>query len=189
MSIELEVYNYVEDHIKVLNDFADLYVQEIERFIDLLEKALKCGNKILICGNGGSASDSQHFAAEIVGRYKLERKGFPAIALTTDSSIITSVANDYSFENIFARQVEALGDVGDVLVLISTSGTSKNLIRCFEIAKQKCVSIVSLLGKGGGTMKGKSDIEFIVPSFNTPRIQEIHIFLIHTVCELLEKRL
>jgi len=158
----------------------------------MVEKITEClerGNKILICGNGGSAADSQHFAAELVGRFKLERKGLPAIALTTDTSILTAIGNDYGFDQIFERQVEALGKEGDILVGISTSGNSENVIRAVKKAKEIGIYTIGLLGKSGGKLKDLVDLSLVVPSNNTPRIQECHVLIYHIVCEEVEKRL
>jgi D-sedoheptulose 7-phosphate isomerase len=141
----------------------------------------------LIAGNGGSAADAQHFAGEIVGRFKKERKGYPAIALTTDASIITSWANDYDFNTIFSRQIEALGKEGDVFLGISTSGNSKNIIEAVKKAKEMGIFCICLLGKDGGELKNLTDLSIIIPSDNTPRIQECHIMIIHIICEELEK--
>ena len=142
--------------------------------------------KVLICGNGGSASDSQHFAAELVGRFEKERKGLPAIALTTDSSILTSIANDFGFEHIFEKQVEAFAREGDILVAITTSGNSQNIISAVEKAKQLKLRTIALNGRDGGKLKGKPDIEVLVKEKNTARIQECHILIIHSICKLVE---
>ena len=145
--------------------------------------------KILIAGNGGSAADAQHFAAEIVGRYRRERVGYPAVALTTDTSIITAWSNDYSFRTLFSRQIEALGSRGDVFVGISTSGNSKNIISAVRQAKKQSITTVCLLGNKGGSLAGLCDISIMVPSKNTPRIQEVHIIIIHTLCEMADRLL
>lgn len=154
-----------------------------------LVQCFKQGNKVLVCGNGGSAADAQHFVAELVGRFMRERKPFPCIALTTNSSLMTAWSNDYSFDTVFERQVEALGKKDDVLLAISTSGNSKNLICAIHKAHENGMIVLSLLGKEGGAMKGISDMALVVPSTNTPRIQEAHILLIHILCELVEKQL
>jgi D-sedoheptulose 7-phosphate isomerase len=155
----------------------------------LLAHAFADGKKLLVCGNGGSAADAQHFAAEIVGRFKLERRGLPAIALTTDSSILTAVGNDYGFERVFSRQVEALAASGDVVVGISTSGSSANVQRALLEARDRGCRTVGLLGRDGGTIAGIVDIALTVPSNDTPRIQEGHITMIHIICDLLEQRM
>jgi D-sedoheptulose 7-phosphate isomerase len=169
----------------------------IERVIELVplieslavevRASLKNGGKILFMGNGGSAADCQHLAAEFVGRYQRERRGLAAIALTTDTSILTSVGNDLGFEQIFARQVEALCKAGDVLVGISTSGNSRNILTGMEIGKQLGAFTVGLLGGNGGAMLGACDLAVVVPSSHTPRIQEAHILIGHILCELVER--
>lgn len=151
--------------------------------------ALTDGQKVLIAGNGGSAAEAQHFSAEIVGHYKRDRRGYPAIALTTDSSILTAIGNDYDFRSIFSRQVEALGMRGDVFVGLSTSGNSKNVIDALQNARGQGLFTVSFLGKGGGQMKGMADIDLIVPSEETARIQEAHLVMIHSLCEMLDDKL
>ena len=155
----------------------------------LIIKALKNKKKILLAGNGGSASQASHIAAEFTGRYKLERKGMPAISLSSDLSAITAIGNDYGFDAVFERQIEALGNEGDVLILLSTSGNSQNIIKAAEKAKKMKIKIISLLGKEGGKMKNKSDVEIIVPSSNTPRIQECHIMMMHIMCEIADSEL
>ncbi len=169
---------------------------EDEHFLTLCDdvsgKITSClgnGLKLLVAGNGGSAADAQHFVAEVVGRYKKERKGYPAIALTTDTSILTAVGNDYSFDAIFSRQVEALGKEGDVFVGISTSGNSKNIIEAVKEAKRQKLTTVCLLGNDGGVVKEMCDYALVVPSDNTPRIQEVHITLIHSICEKIDQQL
>lgn len=153
---------------------------------DRLRDCLKSGGKILLMGNGGSAADSQHIAAEIVGRYLRERPGLPAIALTTDTSILTSVGNDYGFEHIFARQVEALCTPKDIVIGISTSGNSANVVAAIETAKRIGAYAAGLTGAGGGRLATLCDLTLAIPSDNTPRIQEAHILIGHILCELLE---
>lgn len=165
------------------------YLNYLEEAIDIIVNSLKSGHKVLLAGNGGSAADAQHFAGEMMGRFLMERKGLPAVSLCTDPSVATCIANDYGFENIFKRQVEALGNGGDVLIVISTSGNSVNLLNSMQAAKDCGIVTVALLGKNGGKMKEKADCALIVPSNDTPRIQEIHIFTIHIICEILEKRM
>lgn len=145
------------------------------------------GGKLLVMGNGGSAADAQHFVAEIVGRFKLERRGLPAIALSTDTSILTAIGNDYGFDKVFRRQVEALAVPGDLVVGISTSGNSPNVQQALELAREKGCRTVGLLGKDGGSIKNVCDLALIVPTNDTPRVQEGHITIIHIVCDLLEK--
>ena len=148
--------------------------------------SLKSGGKLLICGNGGSAADSQHFAAELVGRYKKERKALPAISLTTDTSALTAIGNDYGFERVFTRQVEALGKKGDILVALSTSGNSPNILAAIEAAKKLGMQVIGMAGQGGGKMKSLCDTCICIPSSNTPRIQEAHITIIHVICAIVE---
>jgi len=151
--------------------------------------SLRSGGKILVCGNGGSASDSQHFAAELVGRFERERPALPAIALTTDTSILTAIANDYGYDRVFARQVEALGRPGDVLLGISTSGGSRNVLEAFGVAKAGGLTTVALTGRDGGVVGAAADIHINVPSPSTARVQEVHRTLMHAICELIEREL
>ena len=180
---------YFEESANVKLKFIEENEDKLKNAIEIIYNTLKNGNKILICGNGGSAADAQHFAAEIVGRFKLERRGFPAIALTTDTSILTALGNDYGFDIIFERQVEALGKEGDVLVGISTSGNSENVIKAVNKAKKMGIYTIGLLGKGGGKLKDIVDLALIVPSNDTARIQECHLTIYHVICEEVEKRL
>jgi len=156
---------------------------------DLLVDTFRSGKKLLVMGNGGSAADAQHLAGEIVGRFRLERRGLPAIALSTDSSILTAVGNDYGFEAIFSRQVEALAQEGDVVIGISTSGSSPNVLSALRLAREMGCRTVGLLGKDGGSIREMVDIELTVPGQDTPRIQEGHITIIHILCELVEQAL
>ncbi len=161
----------------------------ISRACDLLIDALAAGRKVLIMGNGGSAADAQHFAAEIVGRFKLERRGLPAIALTTDTSLLTAIGNDYGFSSIFRRQVEALAGPGDVVVGISTSGSSANVREALLLAGEMGCKRIGLLGRDGGTIKGCAEVALTVPGHDTPRIQEGHITIIHIICDIVERAL
>ncbi len=174
-----------EEHIRVASETKKLS-KEIKDAAAVVKTALSSGRKVLVCGNGGSAADAQHFAAELVGRFKKEREGLPALALTTDTSILTAIGNDYGFEMVFERQVKALGNEGDVLVGISTSGNSENVIKALKKAKEKSMKTVVLLGKGGGRMKGTGDTEIIVPSDDTPRIQEMHGLILHIICGIID---
>ncbi len=173
------------DHQAAVAAVAGLAPQ-IEALAQRLKACLQAGGKIVLMGNGGSAADSQHIAAELVGRFKRQRGGLAALAMTTDSSILTSVGNDYGFEHIFARQVEALCGANDVLVGISTSGNSGNVIRAVEEGRRLGLYTVGLLGGNGGKLAGLCDFALIAPSSDTPRIQEVHILIGHIVCELLE---
>ena len=156
---------------------------------ELINNSIKSGGKLMLCGNGGSAADSQHIAAELVGRFIKDRRPLPAIALSTDTSAITCISNDYGYEYIFSRQVESLGNEADVLLAISTSGNSNNIVEAIKTAKQKNLKVIGLLGKDGGVIKEMCDIPIIVPSDVTARIQEVHIFLGHFFCLMLEKSL
>ncbi|MFJ1469836.1 phosphoheptose isomerase [Massilia orientalis] len=168
---------------------ANLLAQPISQAIELMFNALSNGNKILSCGNGGSAGDSQHFAAELVGRFERERFPLPAIALTTDTSIITAVGNDYSFNEIFSKQVQAFGQAGDILLAISTSGNSGNVLAAVEAALEREMRVVALTGKDGGKiaqMLTDADVHINVPHSRTARIQEVHLVAIHSICDGLD---
>lgn len=162
---------------------------QITEAVDLCVGALRAGNKMLFAGNGGSAADAQHWAGELVSRFYYDRPGLPAIALTTDTSILTAIGNDYGYDYTFARQVEALGREGDVLVAISTSGRSKNILRALDAAKERDVRVIGFTGAGGGDMAERCDICFRVPSDETPRIQEGHEFIGHLLCALIESEM
>jgi D-sedoheptulose 7-phosphate isomerase len=177
------------DHSKVIELVRGNLLGNIESIAYLLAQTLISGGTLFWCGNGGSAADSQHMAAELVGRFKKNRRALRSLALTTDTSILTCVANDYDYESIFSRQVEAMGRQGDVLIGISTSGDSVNVIRAFEVAKSAGIKTVALLGKDGGKCKVVADDALIIPSQNTARIQEAHILIGHVLCELIEKEM
>ena len=180
----------IQKNIDVLLDtFDGEYIDILKKITSLIVATIKRNKKILLCGNGGSAADSQHIAAEFIGRFKKERKSFPAIALTTDTSILTAVANDYSFDEIFARQIEGLGMHGDLLIALSTSGNSPNVLRAVEAAKKKGMNTVGLTGKDGGRLAHSVDINFSVRSDYTPHIQAGHIIGLHTICEAAENML
>ncbi|WP_299237852.1 D-sedoheptulose 7-phosphate isomerase [Sulfurihydrogenibium sp.] len=184
--LENEIISIFEESANLKKEFVYEYAEDIVNLGILIGKRLKLGNKLLICGNGGSAADSQHFAAEVVGRFEKERKGFSAIALTTDTSALTAIGNDYGFDKVFSRQVEALGQKGDILIGISTSGNSNNVIEAVKVAKGLGIFTVGLLGKDGGQLKDLVDKAFIVRSNNTARIQEVHITFIHAICRVLD---
>lgn len=154
-----------------------------------LEKSLREGHKILVFGNGGSAAEAQHFTAELVNRFLAERKPIRAVSLTTDTSVLTSIGNDSSFDRVFSRQIEALGEEGDVALALSTSGTSRNIIDALDTAKKKMMLSVAFTGQGGGKLKGLADYLVDVPSKSTPRIQEVHLLLLHLLAQHLEERL
>ncbi len=164
----------------------------IEKAGMIMVQSLLSGNKILSCGNGGSAGDAQHFSAELLNRFETERPSLPAIALTTDSSTITSIANDYCFEEVFSKQIRALGSKGDVLLAISTSGNSANVVKAIEAAVARDMPIVALTGSDGGDIAGllgENDVEIRVPSQRTSRIQEVHLVVIHCLCEIIDTTL
>jgi D-sedoheptulose 7-phosphate isomerase len=175
----------VADHLSVVQRLPELY-SEIVKLATLMRDCISNGGKVIWMGNGGSAADSQHLAAEIVGRFKKERMGMASIALTTDSSIITSVGNDYGFEAIFSRQVEAIGKQGDILVGITTTGNSGNVVAAINSGKKMGLVTVGMLGNDGGKLKSLCDHSIIVPSVDTARIQESHILIGHILCEFIE---
>ena len=157
---------------------------------ELMSSCLQSGGKILSCGNGGSAADAQHFSGELLGRFEAERASLPAVALTTDSSTMTAIANDYAFADVFSRQVEGLGCSGDMLLAISTSGNSENVLRAIDAARSKRMRVVALTGKGGGRLPQRladEDIELRVPADRTIRIQEVHLLVIHCLCDLIDR--
>ena len=179
----------LKEQIELLQMIQDSdYVHQIQVAADCIWETICSGNKILIAGNGGSAADAQHMAAELVVRFEKERKGMPAMALTTDSSILSAGGNDYGFDAVYERQVQAIGFPGDVLVAISTSGNSDNIIRAIRMAHQKEMKIIGMTGKSGGDMKSLCDICLHVPHERTARIQEVHEHTIHTICQLLEDK-
>jgi D-sedoheptulose 7-phosphate isomerase len=161
----------------------------IVEIAEVIVKSLSSGGKLLLCGNGGSAADAQHIAAEFICRFVLNRRALPAIALTTDTSIITAAGNDFSFDEVFSRQVDALGAPGDVLIAISTSGNSPNVIKAVESAKRNRVTVIGFTGESGGKLRDMCDICLCVPSAVTARIQEVHITAAHAICSIAEKRL
>ncbi len=175
----------IEEHLQVVRQLREQQPL-LEAIAEAMTAALHNGCKIFWCGNGGSAADSQHLAAELVGRFRRERRGLPSMALTTDTSILTSVGNDYGYEAVFARQVEAMGAAGDVLVGISTSGNSRNVLAALELARTQGMVTVAFTGAGGGKMAGVADHLFAVPSQDTARIQEAHILAGHMLCDWIE---
>lgn len=166
-------------------NLSDIIVDAARRIIE----AFKADRKLLLIGNGGSAADAQHIATELVGRFKMERKALPAVALTTDTSLLTALANDYGYETVFSRQLEALASDGDVLLAITTSGTSPNILKAVETAHSKGVTVIGLTGESGGKLKNVADLTIMVPSQDTARIQEAHITIGHIICFLVEKEL
>jgi len=175
-----------DEHLDVANRSKVSLINEIEDACNVIKNSLLNGNKILLFGNGGSAGDAQHIAAEFTGRFLHERSALPAIALTTDTSAITAIGNDYGFDKIFQRQVEALAVKGDVLIGISTSGNSQNVINGFEAGKVKGCPTIAFTGRDGGRISKSCDLNLIVPSNTTARIQEIHILLGHIICEYVD---
>jgi D-sedoheptulose 7-phosphate isomerase len=185
----ITMFNRVlNEHLMFFKSLTQLS-DEISNAGRMLSDTIENGKKILICGNGGSAADAQHFAAEIVGRFTRERSAWPAVALSTDTSIITSIANDYGYSEVFSRQVEALGLSGDILIGISTSGHSKNVIQAAIQAKQKRMQTIALVGNKGGELIEHADIAIMIPSDITARIQEAHIFILHFWAEMIESTL
>ena len=165
------------------------YLEKVELAGSEVVSCLKSNGKILLAGNGGSAADAQHFAGEIIGRFTMERKSLPAISLCVDPSVMTCIGNDYGYEQVFARQVEGLGNSQDIFIGISTSGNSKNIIEALKAAKNKNMKTTCFLGKDGGQIKSMCDYPLVVPSNCTPRIQEIHTFTVHILCQLIEKEI
>lgn len=182
---ELLVGQRLENHFKVVQDMRKI-MPEVASAGLRVRTALEKGRKILICGNGGSAADSQHMAAEFVGRFVKERQSLQALALTVDTSLLTAVGNDYGFDCVFSRQVEGLGQEGDVLIAISTSGNSANVVKAVKTAKEKGIYVIALTGENGGILAKESDLCLAVPSQVTARIQEMHIMIIHMICEIAE---
>jgi len=183
-------FSIISEHAQKGAELRLTYLEREENLIRsvalVLARSLAAGKKILICGNGGSAADAQHLAAELVGRYLYDRPSLPAIALSVDTSILTALSNDYGFDMVFSRQVEALGQAGDCLIAISTSGNSRNIVNAILSARQNEMPIIGLTGKKGGDMAQLCDYLFDVPSDSTPLIQEIHSALVHLLCRLLD---
>ena len=178
----------INDSVRTIESLKNLE-REVNRATDLIERCLRGGSKLLVCGNGGSATDASHFATELVVRFAKDRRALPAICLASDSGILTAAGNDYGFDEIFARQVAALGVPGDVLICLTTSGKSKNLIRALEEAKARKLKTIAFLGRDGGSTIGIADLDFMVKSDSTARVQEAHQILLHVLCEMVESRL
>jgi D-sedoheptulose 7-phosphate isomerase len=179
----------LEDHLEAIRALLDSKLNEIERAGLLVVETLAAGNKILLCGNGGSAADAQHIAAELVGRYEQQRRSFPAIALTTDTSALTALSNDYGYEEVFARQVQGLANAGDLLIAFSTSGKSPNIIKAVEQAQGMKCKTIGLTGFSGEPLASQCDLAVVVPSNRTSRVQEAHITIGHLWCEMVDKLL
>jgi D-sedoheptulose 7-phosphate isomerase len=189
MDLTAHLKQHFEEGVELRRRMAETMPAQIARAGEALAAALKAGHKALACGNGGSAADSQHFAAEIVGRFERERPGMPAIALTVDTSALTAIANDYDFDRVFSKQVEALGARGDVLLGISTSGNSKNVIEAVKAAQAKEMTVIALTGRDGGAMGRMlraNDFHLNVSHPRTMRVQEIHLLVIHCLCEVVD---
>lgn len=180
------------ESIKLKSESVDSLAPLIAKAASAMANCLLQEHKILSCGNGGSAADAQHFSSEMLNRFEMERPGLPAIALTTDSSTLTSIANDYQYADIFSKQVRALGQPGDILLAFSTSGESHNIIHAIDAAHDRSMIIIALTGREGGqiaTLMNDEDIEIRVPSWSTARIQEVHIMIIHSICDLIDRQL
>ncbi|PCJ25091.1 MAG: phosphoheptose isomerase [SAR86 cluster bacterium] len=192
MELHDRISNHFRDSIAVKEKSAQELVSPIHRAGEAMVQSLLNNQKILCCGNGGSAGDAQHFSAELLNRFEKERPGLPAIAITTDSSTITAIANDYSYNEIFSKQVSALGQAGDVLLAISTSGNSGNVIEAIKAAHERQMTIVALTGNNGGNIANlltEHDVEIRVPSERTARIQEVHLVVIHSLCDFIDTQL
>ena len=192
MQIEERIKLHFEASAKLKLAAMDQLAPGIAAAADLIARQLLTGQKVLSCGNGGSAGDAQHFSSEMLNRFERERPGLPAVALSTDTSTITSIANDYHYNEIFSKQVRALGQAGDILLAISTSGNSANVAQAIETAHDRGMQVVALTGKDGGAMALKladGDIELRVPSESTARIQEVHLLIIHCLCDLIDLQL
>lgn len=180
----------VAEKVQLMQDIQTSgYLDAVEESGKRLTEIIKQGGKILLAGNGGSAADAQHFAGEIVGRFLIERDSIPAMSLCVDPSVMTCIGNDYGYDKVFSRQVQGLGNSGDAFIGISTSGNSENIIQAIEEARKKEMLVIGFLGKDGGKIKDLCDIALVVPSGHTPRIQEIHTFTVHLLCEMIEKEI
>lgn len=182
------ILDHIDSHVRTVEALKSC-TDSIAAAAALAAKALAGGNKLLLCGNGGSAGDAQHIAAELVGRFVADRRALPAIALTTDTSALTAIANDYGYDQVFSRQLEALSQPGDVLIAISTSGRSANVNAACELAKTRGCAVIGLSGKSGGELNTLADVSVVVPSDSTARIQECHILIGHIWCDLIEREL
>ena len=183
--MKIDIRGIIAEHASVISKLEGL-TGKIDQCIEKILLTYKHKGKILVCGNGGSAADAQHFAAELTGRYLGDRRAYAAISLTTDTSALTSISNDYGYDQVFRRQLEAVGNTGDMLFAISTSGNSGNIVQAVEYARDHGVYTVGLLGKDGGKLNALVDLPLVVPSNHTARIQEAHILILHILCEALE---
>jgi D-sedoheptulose 7-phosphate isomerase len=177
------------ESLRIKREFFEQSAEDVARAAGVIIESMRAGGKLLVCGNGGSAADSQHMAAELAFKMGRERRALPAIALTTDSSLLTAISNDHSFDNVFARQIQALGRSGDVVLLISTSGNSENTVAAAREARQMGITTIGLLGADGGRMAGLVDYALIVRHHATPRVQEVHLLIEHLICHLIEDEL
>lgn len=185
-----QIQEQIQEHQKTTEKMLKKsFIRKIEKSVEWIIEAYKNNKKTLWAGNGGSSSDCLHAVGEFVGRFKMERKALPALTLGSEMATNTAISNDYGFEKIFLRSLEALGQKGDVLIGLSTSGNSENIIQAFQRAKHLGIKTIALLGKDGGKLKNLADLEITVPSFDTPRIQEMHIMIIHIICDSVEKEL
>ena len=175
-----------DEHLLVATALRSL-APAVDQVVAVMVRSMAAGGVLLVCGNGGSAADAQHIAAELTGRFFRDRKPLPALALHANTSSLTAIGNDYGYDEVFAREVGAHGRAGDVLLAISTSGNSRNIVRAIEVAREKQMAVIGLTGESGGKMRNLCDVCLCVPSTSTPRIQEFHILIGHTVCELLER--
>lgn len=192
MTLQDLTKQYFQDSIETKMQAMEPLSDPIAKAAEYIVSRLMQGSKILSCGNGGSAGDAQHFSSEMLNRYERERPGLPAMALTTDTSTLTSIANDYSYQEIFAKQIRALGHPGDLLLAISTSGNSENIVAAIEAAHEQELGVIALTGRDGGEihdMLNETDIEICVPSDSTARIQEVHLLVIHCLCALIDTQL
>ncbi len=183
------IISELTQHKKTIEKVIELLRSDIEEVCNLALETIKANKKIILFGNGGSAADAQHIAAELTGRYKAERKALPAIALTTDTSALTAIGNDFGYEKVFERQLEALGNEGDLLIGISSTGNSQNVIRAFKKGKKIGCKLVGFSGKDGGKFNDVCNLNIVVPSNDTPRIQEMHILIGHIVCQVIDETL
>jgi D-sedoheptulose 7-phosphate isomerase len=184
----MDIKDYFDKHLAVVGEVGEQHADTIVAMADTICACLAAGGKLLVMGNGGSAADAQHFAAEMVGRFRKERAAIPAVALTTDSSILTALGNDYGFERVFVRQIEALAAPADVVLGLSTSGRSQNVLLALEQARRAGCATLGLLGCDGGAIAAVVDVALVVPSTETPHVQEAHITIIHLLCAMIESR-
>ncbi|MBN1688480.1 MAG: D-sedoheptulose 7-phosphate isomerase [Candidatus Omnitrophica bacterium] len=188
--MKIKIQNFIREHEKAISEsFASDQLEGLIKIGQKIIEAIQRGRKIVLCGNGGSASDCQHIAAEFVGRFEKDRQSLPAIALTTDTSILTAVANDYGYDKVFSRQVEGLGQEGDILIALSTSGNSKNVIEAVKVARKKGMFVVGFSGESGGALGGMVDLCFCAQAKRTAIVQEVHMSALHAICGLAEETL